>query len=133
MIKIRSLLLLVFLCYVPSELFSMYSCCLLREDQNSIYKEETQCSVENFAKTQLFYFGTNKKYAKALEDNTHFNSFGANEIALCVIKGIGDLTIPLKHYITKQTPSYNSKKPNSISTWTLPMSSRFEIVKPDGN
>jgi len=71
---------------------------------------------------------------KALDDNTHFNSFGANEISLCVIKGIRDLTIPLKHYITKQIPSsYNPKKPNSISTWTLPMSSRFEIVKPDGN
>lgn len=70
---------------------------------------------------------------KALEDNTHFNSFGANEIALCVINGIRDLTIPLKHFITKQTPSYNPKKPNSISTWTLPMSSRFEIAKPDGN
>lgn len=70
---------------------------------------------------------------KALEDNTHFNSFGANEIALCVLKGIRELNLPLKKHITKKTPSYNPNKPNCISDWTLPLSSRFEIAKPDGN
>lgn len=70
---------------------------------------------------------------KALEDNTHFNSFGANEIALCVIKGIRDLDLPLKKHITKETPAYDPTKPNYISNWTLPMSARFEIAKPDGN
>lgn len=70
---------------------------------------------------------------KALEDNTHFNSFGANEIALCVTKGIRDLDIPLKKFLTKETPLYNPQNPNYISAWTLPMSTRFEIVKPEGN
>lgn len=70
---------------------------------------------------------------KALEDNTHFNSFGANEVALCVIKGIRDLDIPLKNFIAKPTPTYNPKTPNSFSNWTLPMSLRFETTKPDGN
>ena len=70
---------------------------------------------------------------KALEDNTHFNSFGANEIALCVIKGIRELELPLKKNITKETPAYDPKKPNYISAWTLPISARFEIAKPDGN
>jgi lysophospholipase L1-like esterase len=70
---------------------------------------------------------------KALDDNTHFNSFGANEIALCVLKGIRELDIPLKKQIKKEIPNYNPKKPNYISSWTLPMSDRFEIAKPDGN
>ncbi|MBF4471407.1 rhamnogalacturonan acetylesterase [Flavobacterium sp. HJJ] len=70
---------------------------------------------------------------KALEDNTHFNSFGANEITLCVIKGIRDLNLPLQKNILKQTPKYNPQQPNYISDWTLPMSTRFEIAKPDGN
>ena len=70
---------------------------------------------------------------KALEDNTHFNSFGANEIALCVIKGIRDLDLPLKKNITAATPAYDPKKPNYIANWTVPMSVRFEIAKPDGN
>ncbi len=70
---------------------------------------------------------------KALEDNTHFNSFGANEVALCVIKGIRDLEIPLKNFIKKQIPTYNPRTPSSFPNWTLPMSPRFEISKPDGN
>lgn len=70
---------------------------------------------------------------KALDDNTHFNSFGANEISLCVLKGIRELDLPLKKQIKKETPNYNPKKPNNISSWTLPMSDRFEIAKPDGN
>ncbi|KFC59916.1 rhamnogalacturonan acetylesterase [Flavobacterium gilvum] len=70
---------------------------------------------------------------KTLEDNTHFNSFGANEIALCVTKGIRDLDIPLKKFLTNETSLYNPQNPNYISNWTLPMSTRFEIVKPEGN
>lgn len=68
-----------------------------------------------------------------LEDNTHFNSFGANEIALCVIKGLRDLNNPLAKYFIKDLPQYNPKQPNAFAKWTLPMSNRFEIVKPDGN
>lgn len=70
---------------------------------------------------------------RVFNDNTHFNSFGANEIALCVITGIRELDIPLKKQIKKETPKYNPNKPNFISSWTLPMSPRFEITKPDGN
>jgi len=70
---------------------------------------------------------------KALEDNTHFNAFGANEVALAVLQGIRELDLPLKKDILKQAPNYDPKHPNYISNWTLPMSSRFEVAKPDGN
>ncbi|WP_348799826.1 rhamnogalacturonan acetylesterase [Flavobacterium adhaerens] len=70
---------------------------------------------------------------KALEDNTHFNTFGANEIALAVLQGIRELNLPLKKDILKQAPNYDPKHPNYISNWTLPMSTRFETTKPDGN
>ncbi|GEL10799.1 Lysophospholipase L1 [Flavobacterium glycines] len=68
-----------------------------------------------------------------LEDNTHFNSFGANEIALCIMKGLRDLNNPLAKYLIKDLPQYNPNQPNAFAKWTLPMSNRFEIVKPDGN
>lgn len=70
---------------------------------------------------------------KALEDNTHFNSFGANEIAKSVVQGIKDLNLELAKYLKPNIPDYNPKKPDNISDWTVPMSSRFEIKKPDGN
>ncbi|MEL0457352.1 rhamnogalacturonan acetylesterase [Flavobacteriaceae bacterium SZ-1-7] len=70
---------------------------------------------------------------KKLEDNTHFNSFGANEIAKCVVQGIKDLNLDMAKYLKSDIPKYNPKKPNNIDDWNVPMSPRFEIHKPDGN
>lgn len=69
---------------------------------------------------------------KALEDNTHFNDFGANEIALCVVDQMKHLGIGLENFLIP-TQAYNPEHPNSFKDWTLPMSPRFEAVKPDGN
>lgn len=69
---------------------------------------------------------------KALADNTHFNDFGAHEIALCVIQGVKELDLVLKRHL-KPLPRYNPKSPGSIKNWTLPMSARFEVIKPEGN
>lgn len=68
----------------------------------------------------------------ALEDNTHFNDFGAHEIALCVIQEIKKLELDLKSHL-KSLPPYSPNKPHHIAQWTLPMSPRFEATKPDGN
>ncbi|WP_379920598.1 rhamnogalacturonan acetylesterase [Maribacter confluentis] len=69
----------------------------------------------------------------ALEDNTHFNAFGADEIALCVIQEIKRQGIPLEVFLKNTIPAYNPAFPNDISQWTLPLSNRFEPTKPDGN
>ncbi|MFL1011679.1 rhamnogalacturonan acetylesterase [Flavisericum labens] len=70
---------------------------------------------------------------KPLNDNTHFNSFGANEIAKSVVQGIRDLNLEIIQYLKPDIPNYNPAGPDSFSNWTLPMSSRFEIKKPEGN
>lgn len=70
---------------------------------------------------------------KTLEDNTHFNNFGANEIAKAVIQGIQDLNLEIAKYIKPNTPIYNPKKPDNFNDWTLPLSTRFIGKKPDGN
>ncbi|WP_308991086.1 rhamnogalacturonan acetylesterase [Mariniflexile litorale] len=71
--------------------------------------------------------------AEKLEDNTHFNSFGANEIAKGVVQSIKDLKLDIAQYLKPNLPNYNPKKPDNFSDWTLPMSTRFENSKPDGN
>ncbi len=68
-----------------------------------------------------------------LEDNTHFNNFGANEIAKCVVQCIKDLNLELVNYLRPNLTEYNPKKPDIFANWTLPISTRFEIKKPDGN
>lgn len=70
---------------------------------------------------------------KELADNTHFGSFGANEVAKCVVQGIRDLGLDIAKNIKTTVPEYDPKKPAQFSDWTLPMSTRFEITKPDGN
>ena len=69
---------------------------------------------------------------KELADNTHFNTFGAHEVALCVLSGIKTLDIDLKNKIT-DFDSYNVEAPNKFENWLLPMSPRFVSTKPDGN
>ena len=71
--------------------------------------------------------------AKALKDNTHFNYFGANEIALCVIKGIRDVKLPLRDFLRADAPAYDPRMPNLAENWTVPMSPRFVATQPDGS
>ncbi|WP_028374543.1 rhamnogalacturonan acetylesterase [Leeuwenhoekiella sp. MAR_2009_132] len=71
--------------------------------------------------------------SKALEDNTHFSNFGANEIALAVLSGLRQSSSTLKHYITVNTPPYNPSQPHEPQSYNIPYSSLFEALKPDGN
>ena len=70
---------------------------------------------------------------KKLEDNTHFNGFGANEIALAIIHEIRQQHLELEKYLKPNTPEYDPEHPNQLSSWTVPLSQRFENTKPDGN
>lgn len=68
-----------------------------------------------------------------LEDNTHFNTYGAYEIANCIVKGIRDLKLPLAGFIRTDIPIYNPAKPMPFDQFYWPMSSFVEVKKPDGN
>lgn len=71
--------------------------------------------------------------AKALSDNTHFNSFGAKEVALAVIHGIRSSNLKLKESIKTEVPVYNPEQPTDPASWDVPLSARFEATKPDGD
>ncbi|PKD17717.1 rhamnogalacturonan acetylesterase [Salegentibacter salinarum] len=70
---------------------------------------------------------------KELSDNTHFNGFGANEIALAIIEEIRNSDLELKNHIREETSRYDSNKPNNLKNWTVPLSTHFESTKPEGN
>ncbi|MGY5356172.1 rhamnogalacturonan acetylesterase [Wenyingzhuangia sp. IMCC45467] len=88
-----------------------------------------------YSKNALVHYPANTfpNQTKALSDNTHFNSFGANEIALCVLKGIKELNLDISKYINQNFTDYNPNKPSKIENWTVPMSTKYDLVKPDGN
>ncbi len=69
---------------------------------------------------------------KKLEDNTHFNNFGAYQIALCVIKGIKEEEPSLAKFLT-DAPSIDLTNPAEFSSFTTPHSLSANALKPDGN
>ena len=70
---------------------------------------------------------------KALADNTHFNMYGAYELAQCVVSSIRQQNLPLKKYVRKGTKEYNPDKPTPFPDFYWPASGVITIVKPDGN
>lgn len=64
----------------------------------------------------------------ALNDNTHFNSYGAYQLAKCIIEGIKDNKLELKKYFVKGIPSYNPAKPDPFEGFSLPLSPRSPVI-----
>jgi lysophospholipase L1-like esterase len=70
---------------------------------------------------------------KKLEDNTHFNNYGAYQIALCQIKGMRKLGLELADHLKQDTPDIDLNHPVPFSEWNLKHSPRSTNQKPDGN
>lgn len=70
---------------------------------------------------------------KELNDNTHFNAYGAYELAKCIVTGIKQNVPTLAAYLKKELPAFNPARPDDVTTWNLPPSAFIGTVKPDGN
>jgi lysophospholipase L1-like esterase len=68
----------------------------------------------------------------ALADNTHFNGYGAYEIAKCIIEGIKANHLGIEKYLI-DSPPFDPSHPDDVNTWSLPPSPKNSTVKPDGN
>jgi lysophospholipase L1-like esterase len=67
-----------------------------------------------------------------LKDNTHFNAYGAYELAKCIVKGIQENVPSLAKYLKNNLKAFDPAHPDPL-TWTLPASPTGAMVKPDGN
>nr|MDQ6902727.1 rhamnogalacturonan acetylesterase [Bacteroidota bacterium] len=70
---------------------------------------------------------------KELKDNTHFNPYGAYELARCIVQSIKDQHLPFAKYLKKDIPPFNPANPDSIEKFYWPRSPLMSSVKPDGN
>jgi len=70
---------------------------------------------------------------KPLADNTHFNPYGAYEIAKCVVSGIKAQQLGIGRYLVDDVPKFNPAFPDDPLTWEWPESPKSSLVKPDGN
>jgi lysophospholipase L1-like esterase len=70
---------------------------------------------------------------QALADNTHFNPYGAYEIAKCVVEGIKANKLGLTKFLRNDTPTFDPSKPDALASWHWIDSPKSTVVKPDGN
>lgn len=73
--------------------------------------------------------GQNKK----LEDNTHFNPYGAYQLARCIVSSIQKQNLTLAKFIRKDILAYEPAKPMAFEKFYWPQSSFVTSLKPDGN
>ncbi len=69
----------------------------------------------------------------ALADNTHFNPYGAYEIAKMVIEGMKQLNLPILQHLRSDYIPYNPAHPDAFEAFYWVSSPFYEALKPDGN
>jgi lysophospholipase L1-like esterase len=72
-------------------------------------------------------------YGRKLEDNTHFNPYGAYEVAKCVVMGMKQLQLPVVQYLRPDWQDFDPAQPDDWQTFKWAPSRIVESVKPDGN
>lgn len=68
-----------------------------------------------------------------LEDNTHFSTYGAYELAKCIVKSIKDQNLPLAQFLRSDIGVYDPANPATFENFYWPLSSFMTSTKPDGN
>lgn len=90
--------------------------------------------VEDSKKALVHYpAGTWPGQTKDFADNTHFNPYGAYQIAKCVIEGIKKANLPLTQFLREDYPGYDPAHPDAFDAFHWNNSPFTEIEKPDGN
>ncbi len=70
---------------------------------------------------------------KAFADNTHFNTYGAYEVAKMVVMGMKQIGLPVTEHLRADWKDYNPAQPDDWKTFKWYDAPLYENVKPDGN
>ena len=70
---------------------------------------------------------------KPLADNTHFNPYGAYEIAKMVVMGMKQLNLPVVKYLRSDWKDFNPAQPDDYNKFVWYNSVQQDVTKPDGN
>ena len=70
---------------------------------------------------------------QALEDNTHFNPFGAWEVAKMIVMGLKQMDSPLVQYLRKDWKDFDPSYPDNPDGFVWYPSGNTDLTKPDGN
>jgi lysophospholipase L1-like esterase len=68
-----------------------------------------------------------------LKDDTHFNAYGAYELAKCIVNGIRAAHLPIAGYLKKDGKKFDPAYPDPVDEFSVPHSAYMKTMKPDGS
>jgi lysophospholipase L1-like esterase len=90
--------------------------------------------VENSKKAFVHYPANSYPgQEKPLADDTHFNPYGAYELAKCVTQGVLQTIPDLAKYIRDDWQQFDPSNPDPVAGFRWYESPSVNLVKPDGN
>jgi lysophospholipase L1-like esterase len=90
--------------------------------------------VENSKKAFVHYTANSfPNQAEALRDDTHFDSYGAYELARIVATGIQQARLDLSKHLVDDYVAFNPSKPDEINSLALTISPMQADTKPEGS
>jgi len=66
-------------------------------------------------------------------DGTHHNSYGAYELAKCIVQAIRAQKLSLAKYLEKNLPQFDPKHPDTVESVVIPSSPAVTNLRPLGN
>ena len=119
------------------------------EAARQMAKQENVALIDLNSMTKLFYetLGPDKSkkafviypantwpgQTKDFNDNTHFNGYGAYELAKCIIEGMRENKLDITKYLVDGLPTFDPAHPDPVEAFSLPISPKSSVIKPDGN
>ena len=104
-------------------------------DLHQMTRELFEAMGEEDSKRALVHYPANTfpNQDKPLAENTHFNAFGAYEVAKCVVMGMKKLNLPITQNLRAEFQDFDPNHPDDWKTFKWAPSKIASTVKPDGN
>ncbi len=96
--------------------------------------EENVPLIDLHTMSRAFYEAMGpEESAKAFQDGTHHNAYGAYELAKCIIEGIKANVPALVPYLVNDVPPFDPAKPDAVDSLNIPASPMSSDTKPEGS
>jgi lysophospholipase L1-like esterase len=102
----------------------------------AVAREENLPLIDLHAMSQVLYeaLGAEKALlAFKSGDATHHNTYGAYELAKCVVEGVREKVPALAKHVIADLPRFDPAKPDPVETFSIPLSPTMAAAKPDGS
>ncbi|MEI7422824.1 MAG: glycoside hydrolase family 88 protein [Prolixibacteraceae bacterium] len=104
-------------------------------DLNAMSKQFYEALGPELSKKAFVHYPANTYPGqdKALADDTHFNPYGAYELAKCIVEGIRQKKMDLAKYLIDGLPAFDPAYPDPVAKFRWFESPGSSLLKPDGN